>query len=132
VDVDLAEDDKIEIELNRNVRRSFRKQIVAMVSRIGQTGLKQWIGVVGDIGIEGFRMIQDFHRVEYKQGSRHRIEISPMKKSPLQKFLVDCEVRWIDPKTHAIGFQFLEMSAINTRMLKNYLESLDKSTPGLS
>lgn len=128
---DLGQEGQLEIELQRNVRRSFRKKLVAMVSRISETGLKQWIGVVGDLSQEGFQLIQDTFRVEYRLGSQHRIEINPIKRSDLQKFVVDCEVRWIDPDTHSIGFQFIDISPLSNRMLKSYLESQDRATPGL-
>lgn len=130
-DEDLGKDDLIELELHRNVRRSFRKKVVAMASRISETGLKQWIGVVGDLGQEGFQLKQDVFRVDYRLGSQHRIEISPLKRSDLQKFVVDCEVRWIEPETHSIGFQFVDISPLSSRLLKAYLESLDRGTPGL-
>jgi hypothetical protein len=122
---DFAEDEQEdELEMGRNVRRSFRKSFVASVLRISETGIRQMIGVCGNITVDGLHLFQDQFRVQYPLKSQHLLEIKPLKLMRIPPFRVMAEVRWMDPDTHGIGFQFMEISPTDQQLLQRYLASV--------
>lgn len=118
------DDNALELELNQNKRRAFRKSFVASVLRISDSGIRQMIGVCGNITVDGLHLFQDQFRVQYPLKSRHVLEIKPLKLMKLPAFRVVAEVRWIDPDTHGIGFQFMEISEVDQKLLQRYLASV--------
>jgi hypothetical protein len=126
---DFADDEdenELKIESGRNARQTNRKQFVASVTRISSSGVAQMIGVTGDMSITGMKLHQDSLRVNYPLGSKHRLEIKPMKKSKVGPFKVTGLVRWVDPNTYEIGFEFVEINSYDQVLLQKYFDSLSK------
>lgn len=129
---DFADDEDDEgdfkIEIGRNVRQTNRKHFVASVIRISSSGVAQMIGVTGDMSVAGMKLYQDSLRVNYPIGSKHRLEIKPMKKSKVGSFKVTGLVRWIDPNTYEIGFEFVEINSYDQALLQKYFDTVNKKT----
>ena len=121
--VDEKEEHESSVENYQNLRRAFRKNFIASVVRISEAGIKQMIGVCGNITLEGLHLHQDSFRVEYPIGSRHTLEIKPIKLSKLVPFRVVAVVRWVDSESYGIGFQFTQVSPDDLNVLKYYLET---------
>jgi hypothetical protein len=116
------EDDRLMIEMGRNVRKSLRKSLVASVFLIPSSGSRRLIGVCDNITPEGLQFVRDQTEVPFPIGSRHRIEILPLKSASLPPFQVSGVVRWADPSAKTIGIEFERLHPNVERALRSHLK----------